>query len=1416
MSVSIELGDFAGDVIDVVEPVMRAIGLIDENNNFNLDDWSFNKATQFMDTPERTEMILNLLSGLLDVPSSHHRLLKTEITGGFKASGILLDSSTGDTLEEEWFKVLDIASWDDGSVSGNLIFDHDETTGQVDGTTSDHSLSIGVGLELNQTINGNTINGLLSIPLIRLGWDPTHNNGPGKPLGTTLFESLIWADESGLTDEEKSRSRISLSISIEPVGGGYYETPTVQYPRFTGASIGTAFGNGGGIFALTLEGFQSQDSAIPEDMVIDSWDAAGSAVNSILEGAFQSALEKLAGSPKIAQNLLPMLGLSKSSHPDLGTNWPTFNVIGMITDIVADTSNGHNVLLSHLKDWFDELINLQGGGTSGIAVWVEHLLNLLDDSWASMNWGTQRVTGHGTLVSPWLVDLASFFSISSSAGYPFNLDLKCALWDDTNGVPNIDLGCIAGVSHDFGALSMAGALDTWFMSISLPSASAISLTLVPEIDAVIDLTRSGTDLIEQETANIDGTLVSIKVGSLRAGLGLNRSRDFVPILELHDVEFGTSDWAVLDLTSADTPAEILQAGIDTVTDIIQAILSDGGVLQWFSSLLGICSPRGEEVSAFATAWDAQGLSIDLMKFISAPVEAIGEYYQNLTTNTFTIPTTSITRPALAFVFEAGCNLIRLGFSELLGSTPVTSISDTDDLTLDVTGNTYTAIVVQISDDVRFELACEIDPSPDGSIGLGLNIVLAEIPFDADLTLAATIQSDIIDITFTQSSIGIDVDASLLQRVALELSVSRDEGERIQLIPLGSLAIGFLNANAHISWRRGIGMNWGFEIVEPGVQGFYPNISGIIDEPDHLLTDGVTNCNCSLKSIHEKLKSFYWDGTTITEENGETHIPQDTDPITVEIDSDHNFELIIEEDTISFSSIGYGSNGFSIDFSGISLADFGGVLSQMLAYKGGRLGMFTAVFFRLHPDVVHINLGVHATKNQYLIPDWYSCPATGNWPAEWRQLHRSNPDHFGFGPLSIPMDWPGINLNTLQNDPMTAIQDHLGQVMSGTSASGELYAFSAMRWIWALLNGRVPSLNQPDLGWGAVADSDFMGSHILDVPEIPLRFKGAGSYEDPWRIPLLETNAGNVEFIMWVGPDGPPMSQMAYFASSPDSPSLEELLESNSAPDDLHGTNSTDIENLVDTLYDMSQFSPRVRAAIAGRIRNQLKMSMIALNDFWNESDGLVSLNVQSNVSEWTGSTPTVSETMIGSYRDALSSEAIIAEVLEYHAQIKISNPTTRVLLIHPPWQSPLDWENLIMAASDAGASIPLPPTGSIEERVFIGDSSPMNTDSISLSDYYVLDVPLKSGSEWQSDAITIATEAIDKILLLDSNSEILIVGHSIGGVAARQITHPSVVAVCGISVPDNALTLPSSDWQEALHVLNSLGLESQIVMGVSQ
>ena len=99
MTISIEPTDFGQDIMDSVSPILGALGLLGADGSLDINGWSLEKALGVFGTYERTEFILNMLSGYLSMPKSVYR----EITTGLIVKKGEL--SPNEVREEEWFPI---------------------------------------------------------------------------------------------------------------------------------------------------------------------------------------------------------------------------------------------------------------------------------------------------------------------------------------------------------------------------------------------------------------------------------------------------------------------------------------------------------------------------------------------------------------------------------------------------------------------------------------------------------------------------------------------------------------------------------------------------------------------------------------------------------------------------------------------------------------------------------------------------------------------------------------------------------------------------------------------------------------------------------------------------------------------------------------------------------------------------------------------------------------------------------------------------------------------------------------------------------------------------------------------------------------------------------------------------------------
>ncbi len=339
MSITIAPTDFTNDIVDTVKPLLDAVGLLDSNGNLDIQNWDAQKAMGIFETYERTETILDLISGFTDLPQVFYRQKQYDNGDGtLSASGLLYPDNDGDTQgfeREEWFKIYPF----DDSVPWAIYLTVIHT-----GSGSSHEVKVGAGFSYVADISGNELDCRVSIPIMKI--DTT--------TGSITTTPLFWAAASTTSDEalknsEDSGTRISISASLSKADNTPYSVDTIECKAI---SLGTAIGQSGAKVVLTLEDY-GEASGNKEDMVIDSWSDAGGIVSNIMNGIVDVLLGKIPDG-RIKDDLLPMLGLLASEEFTTGgfsQPWPELDIMEIVSHIDDSTQ-----LWGVLRNWLDEVV----------------------------------------------------------------------------------------------------------------------------------------------------------------------------------------------------------------------------------------------------------------------------------------------------------------------------------------------------------------------------------------------------------------------------------------------------------------------------------------------------------------------------------------------------------------------------------------------------------------------------------------------------------------------------------------------------------------------------------------------------------------------------------------------------------------------------------------------------------------------------------------------------------------------------------------------------------------------------------------------------------------------------------------------------------------------------------------------------
>mgnify|MGYP001184267165 CR=1 FL=1 len=1347
----IEVTDFSSSLGDTLAPLLKAVNVLSDDGVFTPQNFNANSLGDMVNDNAKVEQLLEFIEHVLPEPLIYYKSIE-DFT--FK------NNSTNDTIEEEWYQIVQ----GDSDISTPTLY---ATLIRADADISPAKpYQVGIGARISHLISGIELGIRFSIPLFQFG-----NSG---------FKAMLWNE----TPEDDPFSRISITLET----GG--ESPLCEAG---GMSIGSvsfngSFGPCGKAIELALHEFKLTADGQSQNLVIDFMadnfgDIFGGLLNSILT-------EFSANLGSWGPRLLEMFGINGSNDDDF--EFPSIDLSDLLSGLF-----GNGSMEDVLGDWFWRFFDFDDISNSSIKDWIGNLLSLFS---GQSNDHSFSVGGAGSEINPWTFDLGEWLTIAPNWG---TIQAKLFVKEGSGGCweAHFGLGYAKSTTDAGTSVNVDVNLELWLLSASLCHGN-VSFQMAPKGRGHLCLLGSYQSssyglLVPQSDFNIAGQNLACSVGSLEAGFDY-LDGTLNPILSVNNVNISDFTIPTVNLLSKDLPLNLSDLAEDLIESKLLPLFDDGGVLRMFGSLIGLVPPLITNDVAFEASWVGSGFETSVMDLLTDPVQTIRNFYGELTTTTCTYG--GETHHGVAILFDSVCRLLahmqeaNPTYPELTGQLYGFSKTDIDE---SQDGNIhYSYPFFSYGDEVEIEYECSVD---DATGTLSFNLISQLFKRDWDnntIVLNAPIR--ILNAVFESDGSGFQCDLKILDEISMELRLFSSD-ERIELIKLGSCSLGFVDVLAFATWQRATGFSWEIDMESPALWGDYPSIRALVEADSD---DGI--------SLYDKLCSFTWDGANLTQSFDEIVLDtHDTTSVTV-ICGDGSFELPIIRENFGVESVRFGPNGLDLDISSFELEDVSGFISQMLMYRGGRVGLFLSVFFGLHPDVVFLNFGAIAEKNGLQIPTWYSSPAIGDWPEEWRVMHTPNPSSFGMGPLSIPIDWPCLDWSSLHDNPLEAVREQVIRLFSSASASGELFCFGAMRWIYALLHGHVPSLGLPDVGWG-VASETTMGASMLAVPDIPLRFEGEGSYRSPWKLVLRDTLIGTFSFIVWIGPDGPSASMIAKMASSLEPPTLEDLDEVGTVDVTSEETTDEQLSRFVDVMYEMTSFSERFRSAIGGRPKDDLLQSIIALNNFISESDGLVHVNEQ--MTHWSGvGTNHVFDSVFAQVDDAPLHESVISNIQQ---ALSSSLPLTasRLVLVHPPWQSALIWTNLlneIAASSDIPFTVSLNSLNQCElaHHVVYIENSSTSLDSLDVPEQDVLILQLGSQLTWDMEIELRLTELVNLLGAEHGDQSVVLVGHSSSCEAIRSLSSMNTIASIVAIASPNPLYANESDnlWRDGLMVMRNLGL----------
>ena len=423
--------------------------------------------------------------------------------------------------------------------------------------------------------------------------------------------------------------------------------------------------------------------------------------------------------------------------------------------------------------------------------------------------------------------------------------------------------------------------------------------------------------------------------------------------------------------------------------------------------------------------------------------------------------------------------------------------------------------------------------------------------------------------------------------------------------------------------------------------------------------------------------------------------------------------------------------FDASFDLGSLGDlFRLLLGRWLIERGGFSGFGLAGLLGLLPDLPSIDLPD--------LPDWST------------------------GPFALPVDWPQFNVpdwSAFFSDPWPAIKLHFANLLQNPD-----WAFPALRWLGATFSGLLPDLTLPDLGF------DLGGGGGLSYPNIDLQITGDGTYPSPWAVSLYSGDAGQIELLLWLDPDGPSAGGLVNAALSWLPPELRDLAS-------LAGGDITN-EQWVMLLRAISAIDAELRDALAGVLDSDLIDALDTLTSYLTSSDGVVLIDSQQpdepGATGWNA--PQDPATLPEAHHGAqLSHPDILSDIQAHLGTLPATAP---VLLIGAPWEERDVWQPLLtqLGSSLAAAEhFDMRQPGTDPEQVSVNTVT--GTGRFYTADLSVFNLapdvapadrllPVNAPGTASSQARQVS-RMVDRIRTLYPGETVIIIAHSTAGLAAR-------------------------------------------------
>ena len=381
--------------------------------------------------------------------------------------------------------------------------------------------------------------------------------------------------------------------------------------------------------------------------------------------------------------------------------------------------------------------------------------------------------------------------------------------------------------------------------------------------------------------------------------------------------------------------------------------------------------------------------------------------------------------------------------------------------------------------------------------------------------------------------------------------------------------------------------------------------------------------------------------------------------------------------------------------------------------------------------------------------------------------------------SLPIDWPqwadaaapGLSLS----DPLAALRGWLQRLLTTAAVDGRPHL---VRWVAGLTAALGPQL-EATLGTERPA---------ID-PLAQLQLEGAGTFDEPWSLPLpgaAATDAAQV--LVWLDPAGPPTALAT---------GINSWLGS-----------AASFSEAVAALRALALYDETLRARLRGRDTASVAEALDLLADLLERSDGVVpQASQQPQIDGWLLPDP-----VTATHWNLPQAAAAIAEIGTRVDAIAGGAGAARVVLLLAPRLAGVDpWAALLGAATTHGTKNPAALFALDDASIPNPLTFPLDGVT-AVADWYVARLPDDDIPDWTRQSQLIA-HVSDRLAQLRPGVKLTLVAHSTLGLAARHYAANHVARVAGLvtlGTPHIGANLPfltDPDLADAIRLIGALAAD---------